>query len=159
MRNDIALDTVFIIIIAIISVFIILDIIYTKFFANSEAYYCKTLISEGGFSPECEKYYPSAINIIFTNQSSDESYSDIAGYIVNCYNNNVNTNRLFNICYDIYIDENFTLDATNIINILEEYSTFNTNNIVFHLKDNQNTIYPYESLFVIYNNSKIILWQ
>ena len=157
MKNDIAIDTIFIIIIAVISVLIILSIVYTKFFANSQLYYCKTLISEGGFSPECEKYYPSAINIIFTNQNEDEIYSDIAGFIVNCYNNNVNTNKLFNICYDIYIDENLTLNSTNIVNYLEQYTNFNINDLVFNLSEGQ--IVPYKSIFIIYNNSEIVVWQ
>ncbi|MGC9132966.1 MAG: hypothetical protein ACP5GJ_00990 [Nanopusillaceae archaeon] len=159
MKTDIAIDTTFIIIIAIISVFVILDIVYTKFFANSQLYYCKTLISEGGFSPSCIKYYPSAISIIFTNQTEDEIISDISGFIINCYYNNIDKNTLFNICYDIYIDENISLNLTNITNYLENYSTFNINNLEFHLKNNDEIIYPYNSLFIIYNNSNIILWQ
>ena len=159
MKNDIATDTVFIIIIAIISVAVILDIIYTKFFYNSQAYYCQTLISQGGFSPSCEKYYPSAINIIYTNESKDTIYSDITGLILNCYNNNVNTNKLFNICYDVYIDENIILHSSTLIQYIQTYTSFNPNNVIFDLNNSDGDIYPYNSIFIIYNNSYIVIWQ
>jgi len=159
MKNDIAIDTVFIIIIAIISAIVILDIIYTKFFNNSQVYYCQTLISQGGFSPSCEKYYPSAINIIYTNESNDTIYSDITGLILNCYNNNVNTNKLFNICYDVYIDENVILNSSILIQYIQNYTAFNPNNIIFHLNNSNGNIYPYNSIFIIYNNSYIVIWQ
>ncbi|BFI73457.1 hypothetical protein YN1_4440 [Nanoarchaeota archaeon] len=160
MKNDIALDTIFIIIIAVISVFVILDIIYTKFFANSQLYYCKTLISEGGFSPECAKYYPSAINVIFTNQSKDEIYSEFAGLVANCYNNNINTNRLFSICYDVYIDEDVVLNISTIYSFIVNYTNFNPYDLIFNLPvSHYETLIPYESIFIIYNNSQIVVWQ
>jgi len=159
MKSDIAIDTIFIIIIAIISIVAILYIMFTKFFSNSQSYYCQTLISEGGFSPSCKQYYPSAINVIYTNESINTLYFDLTGLILNCYNNNVNTNRLFNICYDVYIDEDITLDPSILIQYIQNYTKFSTKNIVFHLNNNEEKIYPYNSIFIIYNNSYIIIWQ
>jgi len=159
MKNDIAIDTIFIIIIAIISAVVILDIIFTKFFSNSQAYYCQTLISQGGFSPSCKEYYSSAINVIYSNESIDTIYSSIVGLILNCYNNNVNTNKLFDICYDVYINKNIVLNSTILIQYVQNYTKFNPNNIIFHLNNSEGNIYPYNSIFIIYNNSYIIIWQ
>ncbi len=159
MKNDIAIDTIFIIIIAIISAVAILSIIYTKFFSNSQAYYCQTLISQGGFSPSCKDYYPSAINVIYSNESIDTIYSSIVGLILNCYNNNVNTNKLFDICYDVYINKNIVLNSSTLIQYVRNYTKFNPNKIIFHLNNSEGRIYPYNSIFIIYNNSYIIIWQ
>ncbi|BBL45287.1 hypothetical protein MJ1_0112 [Nanobdella aerobiophila] len=159
MKNDIAIDQAFIIIVAIISISIFLYIIYDKFFLNSKQYYCESIVSTDSFSPSCLKYYPETQTIEFNNQTEDYIENAIAGLVISCYNKNINTNNLFNVCYDVYIDENLSINSTNILYILNRYSNFNTNNLLFHYENNQLNFTPYQSIFIIYNNTNIILWQ
>ncbi|MGB9674552.1 MAG: hypothetical protein ACP5G1_01210 [Nanopusillaceae archaeon] len=155
---NIAIEQVFYIIIGIISFSVLAYLMYNMFFSKSSGYYCKTLISQGGFSPECSEYYPSAIKIYFENKTKSEIAFDIAGYILNCYNKNVNTDKLLDVCYDLYIAENVNVDVNDIITNLNKYTTFDTKKLELNLKY-RTYLAPRQSIFIIYNNSKIILWQ
>ncbi len=159
-RSDLTIDQIFILIIALFSIATLIYMIYTLFLSKSQNYYCSQLATQKAFSPECKDYYPNTEKIKINSSNKDEILKIITGLIVSCYNKYYGSDLLFSLCYDFYISNSDTIINFNEIKeYVNKYSQFNPDRLDFYSSNNSNEFYPMRSIFIIYNESKIILWQ
>lgn len=156
--KSIVIETIAKIILVIITISLVVYIMYSAFFSRSEEIYCTETLRQGVFDPKCTKYY-SLTRVVKINGSYDSLVGDIAGFILKCYNDYIEKNYSIVICYSIDILNKTKISKKDIINFLKDYTTFDTSILYFSGSLNNDDITYEKQLFIIFNNSKIYLWQ